>query len=122
MRPPLVCAFAAAVLSGCGGSSPSGGTTDAQVLTGGERFGWDQSAEDTAELATFRYALYVDDVRSVPPDASCASAPSGPLFSCTCGLPALTPGGHTLQIASFVLEGDQVRESGRSAAVRVIGR
>jgi len=121
MRWPLVCAIAAAALSGCGGSSP-GGTTDAQVLTGGERLGWDQSAEDTAELATFRYALYVDEARSVPADASCASAPSGPPFSCTCGLPALMPGGHTLQIASFVLDGDQVRESDRSAAVRVIVR
>ena len=53
-------------------SAPSGG----ESITGSERFGWEQPAADAAELATFRYAIYVDDARSEATGVSCAAAPS----------------------------------------------
>jgi len=111
--------FASLVFAACGGSpSPPNGT---ETITGVERFGWDQPAADAAELASFRYALYVDEARSEAADVTCAPGqPSG--SSCTSRLPPISAGVHTLQVAAFVIDGGGVRESARSAAVRVIKR
>jgi len=105
-------------LSSCGGGSPTtpgGGET----ISGNERFGWDQPAADAGELATFRYALYLDDVRGEAADVACDAAPSGGRFPCTSRLPSMGAGTHTLQVAAFVIDGGVVRESARSAGVRV---
>jgi hypothetical protein len=107
--------------SACGGGSPStpppaGGDT----ITGSERFGWDQPAADAGELATFRYAIYVDDVRSEVTDAQCAPAQTPRQFACTCSLPSMTSGPHTVQVSAYVLDGGTVRESSRSTPVRVV--
>jgi len=107
-------------LAACGGSRPAPG--DAETITGAERFGWEQPAADAGELAAFRYALYVDDARSEAGDVSCAPGQPGGPFFCTSRLPALSAGSHTLQVASFVIDGGVIRESGRSAAVRVVKR
>jgi hypothetical protein len=106
-------------LAACGGAPPPPG--DAETITGAERFGWEQPAADAGELATFRYALYVDDVRSEASEVSCAPGQTGG-FLCTSRLPVLAAGPHTLQVASFVIDGGVIRESGRSAAVRVVKR
>jgi hypothetical protein len=105
----------------CGGSpqTPGGGT---ETITGAERFGWDQPAADAGELASFRYALYLDDVRGEAADVACATAQSAAGFPCTARMPAMTPGVHSLQVASFVIDGGAVRESPRSAAVQVTKR
>ena len=111
----------ALVVSACGGGSPSppsGGDT----ITGGERFGWEQPAADAAELATFRYALYVDDVRSEATGVSCASTVVSGRFPCSSNLPSMAAGSHTLSVASFVVDGGTVRESSRSSAVSVVKR
>lgn len=109
------------ILAACGGSPPppSGG---AETVTGVERFGWDQPAADAGELASFRYAFYVDDARSEVTDVSCAPGPSSGRFTCTAPLPAMSPGAHTLQVAAFVNDGGVTRESSRSAAVRIVKR
>jgi hypothetical protein len=113
--------LACAALGACGGSSPSP-PANGDVLSGGERFGWDQPAGDATELAAFRYALYVDESRSEASDVTCSPTPSAGRFACTCRIPSLSAGAHTLQIAAFVNDGGTVLESSRSAAVRVVQR
>ena len=97
---------------------PSGGET----ISGTERFGWEQPAADAAELATFRYAIYVDDVRGEATGVACASAPVAGRFPCSSGLPSMSNGTHSLSVASFVLDGGMVRESTRSVPVSVVKR
>jgi len=114
-----VIGLAACVFTACGSPpAPSG----AETISGVERFGWDQPATDAGELTSFRYALYVDDARSEAADVSCAAGQAGGQFACTSALPAMSTGSHTLQIASFVIDGGVVRESTRSTAVRVVKR
>jgi hypothetical protein len=105
-------------LSGCGGSMA---VSNPETITGVERFGWDQPAADAGELATFRYAFYVDDARSEAGDIGCTPGVSG-RFACTAQLPPMSTGAHSLQVAAFVLNAGELRESSRSAAVRVIKR
>jgi hypothetical protein len=70
----LITLFAAA----CGSSTPPPPSTGTgggvESITGSERIGWDQPGTDTVELATFGYAIYVDNARSELTDTSCASA------------------------------------------------
>src|SRR6266511_8795 len=112
-RPKLFLAIASLVRAACGGSTPAPSGTE--TITGVERFGWDQPAADAGELASFRYALYVDDARSEAADVSCAPGQASGRFACTSSLPAISNGTHTLQIAAFVIDGGAVRESARSA-------
>ena len=99
--------------------TPSPPTDQGETITGRERLGWDQQASDAAELATFRYAIYVDGVRSELTEVSCAS-PAGPAgFACSGRLPALSNGAHTLELAAFLLDSAGTLESGRSPALRV---
>jgi len=111
--------FVCVACASCGGS-PSSPSADA--ITGSERFGWDQPAADAADVASFRFAIYVDDARTEVPDASCAPGQSSGRFACTAGLPAMSAGTHALQVAAFVLDGGVVRESARSTAVHVVKR
>jgi len=113
--------FVSFVCFSCGGAAPTS-PNNGETITGSERFGWDQPAADAGELATFRYAMYLDDVRSEAADAACDAAPSGGRFSCTSRLPPMAAGMHTLQVAAFVIDGGVVRESARSAGVRVTRR
>ena len=108
------------VIAACG--KPPNSPTDTEQITGTERFGWDQPAADAGELATFRYAIYVDESRSEAADVTCASAPTNGRFACTSQLPAMSTGTHSLQVASFTNDGGAVRESARSAVVRVTRR
>jgi hypothetical protein len=118
-RKPLL-VFVAFALIACGGSHPAPSGSD--TVTGDERFAWDQPAADAGELATFHYALYMDDVRGEAVDVSCAPGQTSGRFTCTARLPAMAPGTHTLQVAAYVIDGTATRESGRSAPVRVVKR
>ena len=109
------------MLSACGGGSPSS-PNSTETISGAERFGWDQPAADAGELASFRYALYVDEARSEAADVTCAAGQSTGGFSCSSRLPAISNGVHTLQVAAFVLDGGAIRESTRSAPLRVLKR
>lgn len=110
------------VCAACGSSAPEppivtppSGT---ETINGSERIGWDQRAGDAVELATIRYAIYVDGTRSELTGASCGATASASGYPCTARLPTMTAGGHTLELASFVQDG-AVLESGRSAPLRV---
>ncbi|HEY7450448.1 MAG TPA: PQQ-dependent sugar dehydrogenase [Vicinamibacterales bacterium] len=92
--------------------------SNGERITGNERIGWDQPAANATDLASFRYAIYVDGTRSELTNVTCSttSGPSG--FACTAALPSMTTGAHTLEIAAFVVDG-AVLESGKSTALRV---
>ena len=98
---------------------PAGGSG---TISGRERIGWDQPAADAAELAKIRYVMYVDGTRTALDNVSCVTAPTTTsptvAFACATGLPPLTPGAHTLELATFVDRGG-ARESVRSAPIHV---
>jgi glucose/arabinose dehydrogenase len=110
------------LVSACGGSrTPPAPTTPvggSETITGRERIGWDQPAGDTAQLATFGWAVYVDSVRSIVADVSCSGASAG-LFLCSGRMPSLSAGSHTLAVATFVAD-DPTVESTRSAPLQVV--
>jgi glucose/arabinose dehydrogenase len=89
------------------------------TVSGGERLGWDQRAADTVELSTFRYAIYVDGARSEVAETSCGPAAGTNGFACTGRLPPMTPGQHTLELATFVVDDGSTLESARSTGLRV---
>jgi len=117
----LACGVAL-LAAACSRSSPSppevtppSGT---ETINGTERLGWTQRAGDAVELATVRYAIYVDGTRSELAGASCAQTADADGFACSARLPTLTAGAHTLELASYVTDGSLL-ESARSAAIRV---
>jgi glucose/arabinose dehydrogenase len=93
-----------------------------ETINGTEPVGWEQPAADTVELAAIGYVMYVDGTRTALASTSCATSPTAatsPLtFACSARLPMLSPGAHTLELASFVSDG-AVLESARSAPLRV---
>lgn len=106
---------------GCGRTpppTPSPGPGTGETITGRERLGWDQPASSTAELATFRYAIYVDGTRSEIGDANCGAAAGPGGFACSGRLPAMSNGSHTLELAAFYDAGGIV-ESAKSAPLTV---
>jgi glucose/arabinose dehydrogenase len=113
----------ALLIAGCGGGTPapptpSPGTGVGETITGRERLGWDQPAPDTAELATFRYAIYVDGTRFELTEVTCGSTAGAGGFPCSGRLPAMSVGSHTLELAAFIDAGG-IAESPRSAPLRV---
>ena len=112
--------FACIAFAACGGSTPT--PDGSQTVSGAERFGWDQPAADATELASLRYALYVDDARSEAADVKCASVKSAAGFACTAQMPPMTSGVHNVQVAAFVTDAGAVREGARSPAVRITKR
>lgn len=108
-------------LAACGSKTPSPPTTPGGVesIRGTERLGWDQRAGDTVELATFRYAIYIDGNRSEAADVSCGNTAGASGFGCSSRLPSMTPGSHTLELATFIVDGSTILESSRSAPLRV---
>jgi glucose/arabinose dehydrogenase len=105
--------------AGCGGDTPpaepSPGGNTGDTISGTERIGWDQSAVSSAELATFRYRIYVDGTPSEMNGVLCEQVAGPAGFPCSGRLPSMTAGTHLLEIAAFV--GDT--EGPRSAALRV---
>jgi glucose/arabinose dehydrogenase len=117
--------LATLTLASCGGSNsttpppptvPPGDAT----ITGNERIGWDQRATDNAELATFRYAIYVDGTRSELSGVSCDALQASGGFPCSAPLPRMSSGTHTLELATFIVDGTTLLESERTSALRVI--
>jgi Glucose / Sorbosone dehydrogenase len=116
-------ALACVICVSCGRSAPDPPTVTppvgAETISGSERIGWDQPAADTAELTAIRYAIYVDGLRSELTEASCASTATAAGYACSSRLPPLSAGNHTLELASFTVDGSTF-ESARSPALRVI--
>jgi glucose/arabinose dehydrogenase len=124
MRPARLLALAAlvAALAGCQKEpppTPSPSPDGVETIRGNERLGWDQQAFDTAELGTFRFAVYVDGGRSELSDVSCGATAGANGFACSGRLPAMTPGQHSLELAAFTLDGGTTVESPRSPPLRV---
>jgi glucose/arabinose dehydrogenase len=109
----------------CGSSpppapSPGPGSGNAQSITGRERIGWDQPADNSSELATFQYAIYVDGARNLVTEPSCTANAGTNGFACSGRLPAMSNGSHTLELAAFFDVGDgSIVESSRSASIAV---
>lgn len=123
MRPgPLLAALLAVACAACGDSppeAPSPGDGGVITIRGNERLGWDQQAASAAELATLRFAIYVDDARRELSGATCENSPQPSGFPCSGPLPSMTPGPHTLQLAAYFLDGSRVVESPKSAPLQV---
>jgi glucose/arabinose dehydrogenase len=115
-------ALVTSAVTACGGSAPAPPVVNppatGQTINGSERLGWDQPAADAAELATIGYAIYADGNRTEAAGVTCATTATAAGFACTARLPPLTPGAHTLQIASFVNDGGLL-ESARSTPLPV---
>ena len=118
--PRVLTALAACVLlTACDDNQPpTPPPSTGDRITGNERIGWDQPAANAAELAAFRYAIYVDGTRSELTGVACSTTAGPAGFACSAALPTMTTGSHTLEIAAFVVEG-AVLESGKSTALRV---
>src|SRR5262245_29963745 len=99
--------------------SPSPSPEAGERITGNERIGWDQPAPDSVELASYRYAAYVDSARSELADVSCSSTATAGGFACSARLPGMSAGSHSLELAAFTVDGGTL-ESSRSAPLRVI--
>jgi glucose/arabinose dehydrogenase len=115
----------ALLAAACGSGTPAppstgGGGGGVQTITGKERIGWDQPAADTVELATFGYAVYVDDSRSEMTDTSCASTAGAAGYACSGKLPPMTSGAHKLEIATFSTINTDSGESTRSTPLQVV--
>ena len=108
-------------LAACGGHSATP-AVDTQVLTRSERFAWDQLADNRSELSNLHYAVYVDGTRTPAVDVVCGTTRSSAGFPCTCKLPQMSSGPHILQVAAFITDAGDVKESTRSAAVKVTRR
>ncbi len=103
-----------------GGTSPSspGPGGSGEQITGNERLGWNQSASNASEVAGFGYVAYVDGVRRVLTDVTCGPRAGGG-FQCSSPMPSMTPGSHTLELASFATHDGAEVESARSNPLRV---
>lgn len=113
-----LCIFSCACGSSNQPTSSPPGSGGGESITGRERIGWDQTAASASDLATLRYAIYVDNVRSVVADVNCATTPGSNGYACSGRMPSMSNGAHVLEIASFVDSGGIV-ESPRSAPLRV---
>ena len=99
---------------------PDPGTPSGEVrVSAGDRLGWTQQAADAVQISSFLYALYVDGNRMPLSNATCTTAASG-TFDCSAPIPTLSTGAHTIELATFVVEGAVTLESSRSAALRIL--
>ena len=116
------CLCVSLALAACDNEAPEPpGTTppgNVEQITGNERIGWQQAAATAAELSTFRYNIYVDNVASEMQGVSCGSVAASGSFPCSGALPSMAPGRHVLEITAFIDAGSRL-ESGRSAALTV---
>src|SRR6266480_3430865 len=80
-----------------------------ETINGTEPISWEKAAADTVELAAIGYVIYIDGTRTALATTLCATSPTtttSPLtFACSARLPMLSPGAHTLELASFVNDG-----------------
>ena len=110
-------AFTALLAAACGSgpSAPNSGSSSTPItVTGTEKIAWEQAADSASQLAHYRYVGYVDDVRQVLADATCAGTSTSSSFTCSAGLPKMSAGARQLELAVEEIDGLQ-RQSTRSA-------
>jgi aldose sugar dehydrogenase len=123
-RARLLFLAAALMASACGSDSsppaPSTGsppTSSGPInVTGTERIGWNQPADDASLLAHYQYLGFVDDVPQTLGGAVCGTTPSDGMFPCNAQLPPMTVGNHRLELAAQEIDGAK-RLGPRSAAL-----
>ena len=120
---PWLLAIVTFMTGACGKNTPEPPTvtpTPTENVTGAERLGWTQTAADSRELSTFRYAIYVDSARAELTGVACQppSSPTSANFECSAPLPTMPAGTHTLELATFIVDGN-VLESARSSPLVV---
>ena len=94
-------------------SDPSGGNAEVPASTG-SRLGWSQTALSLLEAQSMGFRVYVDG-SPLPLVATCTQGSTQGRYDCSGPVPAMSPGHHTLEIASL-LNG---MESARSSPLRV---
>jgi hypothetical protein len=119
---PLQAAAALIVITNCGGSSapplsPSPGSGGVIQISGRERLGWNQLADD---ISLYRFAVYVDGRRIDLPLTTCSASPSELGFECTSPLPPLTVGRHVLEVVSWIMIAGKAVESPKAASLTII--
>ena len=82
------------------------------IIGGNERLAWDQTADDDAQIATFRYIAYVDGEPVNLTGESCVRSSPTATFSCSAALPPLSVGLHAVDISTAAI-GSSI-QSGRS--------
>lgn len=87
-------------------------------MNGTERMGWEQPAPSFAELQTYGYLAYVDDVPVGLPGVTCESSPGVNGFLCSARLPPMTPGLHMIALSAYVDRGSRW-EGPKSAPLQV---
>jgi len=87
-------------------------------VNGTERLGWEQLAPGVAELRTYGYLAYVDDVPGELAGATCASTAGANGFACSARLPPMTPGTHTIHLTAYVDQGGRF-ESAKSGPLQM---
>ncbi len=119
LRKALLPCLVAALAVACGGSpSDSSPPPGSGSPTGGPRLAWDQFAPGADELGRYSYVLYVDGAVLPLPGAACGALAAATLTAaCTAPLPALSPGQHTLEMATRVTENGVVLESAKSESI-----
>jgi glucose/arabinose dehydrogenase len=92
------------------------------AIVGNERLGWEQSADNDAQLATYQYVAYIDGDQQVDlPNSLCVRPSSSATFSCSAPLPPLSPGPHTIDIAAQVQGSSVVSDRSNRLYVLVTG-
>ena len=116
----LACLVSTLALACGGSSSDSSGSsqTGSGSAAGGPRLAWDQFAPGADELRRYSYVLYVDGTPVPLPGAACGTLAADTLTAaCTAPLPSMSPGQHTLEMATRVIENAVVLESAKSAPI-----
>lgn len=111
----------ASLAGGCGdGAQPpstGGGNGNTPAPPTSQRLAWSQAAPSAAAAQSYRFALFLDSIRSMLDGATCAGGSSP--FECSAPLPALTPGRHVLELSA--IDPATGAESGRSEPL-VVGQ
>ena len=122
MKRAFGCICITLAMAACDKKSPDSpdmpGSGNVEQITGNERIGWQQAAATSAELSTFRFNIYIDNVPIEMQGVTCVNAPTSAGFACSASLPSMTPGRHVLEITTFI-DGRPELESARSAALTV---
>lgn len=119
VRRPSILSLAVTILvvSACSKDpDPPSGSGTTQTISGRELMGWDQQADDSTQLALFRYVIYVDGARNELANVACSAGTEPQRFSCSGKGPDLATGPHTLELATFTAD----EESARSAPLSVM--
>ena len=91
-----------------------------EQLTGNEELSWEQGTNETTNLGSLRYALYVDTVRRELNGVSCTALEVAGRFLCSVRIPTLAPGVHRLELGTFTIAEAILFESARSAPLLVV--